>query len=202
MPKTKLGPFFDIGEAMDNASRKSYHLDPEMIDRLYARNYTVKDTGLPYRQINYLESQGIITSTRKDDTQWRRFSLKDLIFFGIVKELRCYSVSDKFLTNLHAAFFTIPVARMCDIVIFAAMAGEKIYLTFDKNGQVGFYNITMLQHQFKNEKSYINVTLNEIVSEMWELREGARLDYINEVQYHYEILRSLIRAALPLSSLR
>lgn len=189
MAYTKPKPIFNIGEAMENASKKSYHLDPQMIERLYEENYTVKDTGLPYRQINYLEAQGVIKSTRKDDTQWRRFHLKDLIFFGIIKELRFYSVSDEFLANLHAAFFSIPAARMCDIVIFAAMAGEKIHLTFKKDGQVGFYNITMLELEFRSEKSYIDVNLNEIVSEMWELREGAKLDYINEAQYLHDILR-------------
>lgn len=159
--------------------------------KLHEERFTAKDTDIPYRQINYLDERNLLAGERSDNAQWRRFSLKDLVYLKIVREIRQYGTSDEILSELHDAFYDKKSARMCDIAIFAAMSTDKIIITITSDGSVGFYDLTMKHLYQGGLRSRLEINLNQIVSDLWEKFENERLYYIDDAAYIAEVTKRL-----------
>lgn len=176
-------PFFCVGEAMNIVNKNCHHLSDEMLEKIQKRTFTVKDTGLTHRQINYLTSNGIMGDAREDELSWRRFNLKELVFLNIVAELRQYGTKDTILKSLHDAFFKDMCDRATDVMMFVALAGEKVYLTIEGGGSIGFYNITMHQLYHSKTPCHMNINFNEYVLKAWNMHEGDSAEYRDEIQH-------------------
>jgi DNA-binding transcriptional MerR regulator len=60
---------------------------------LNEKQFTVRDTQFSYRQVNHWETKGLFDSSRSDDSEWRRFSIVDLVWLNVVWYLRSFGVS-------------------------------------------------------------------------------------------------------------
>ncbi len=182
---------FNLDTALGSSGAVQHHVSSFMMKKLHEERFTTKDTDIPYRQINYLDEQNLLTGERSDSAQWRRFSLKDLIYLKIVKEVRQYGASDEILGELQKAFYDKKSARMCDIAIFLAMTPAKIIITITSDGAVRFYDLPMKHLHQIGQRSRIEINLNQIVTDLWDKFENERLYYIDETSYITEITKQM-----------
>lgn len=65
------------------------------------KQFTVKDGDITYRVINHWTAQGLLDDGREDSSNWRKLSLKDLLWLRILRELRRFGLP---LETLRIAF--------------------------------------------------------------------------------------------------
>ena len=62
-----------------------------IVDILNQKRFTVSDTDITYRQINYLDKDGLLgIDARKNGKGWRNFSIKEVIYLFLIIELKKY----------------------------------------------------------------------------------------------------------------
>ncbi|MBU0472084.1 MAG: MerR family transcriptional regulator, partial [Nanoarchaeota archaeon] len=68
---------------------KDFNTDP-VFNHAFEKKYFSKQSieGVSYRQINHWTEQGLIDDTRTKDSKWRKFSLIDLVWIHIIRELK------------------------------------------------------------------------------------------------------------------
>lgn len=146
--------------------------------KINEKRFRVADTSLSYRQVNHLDYTDILNDNRKNKNGWRKFSLKELIFFSIIKELRKYGFRDEQLKTLKDAFFGNKNKKLSDFAIGIVFTKLKITLIIDNENELGFYDDFGLKIFIGKEyKSYININLNEIVMEIWEKIGKKKIEY-------------------------
>ncbi len=74
-------------------------------DFINKKKFTVKDTPLSYRQVNTLDEDKLLTKDRENNSGWRKFSLKELIYFSVVYDLKKFGLSHEVLKDLSNSFF-------------------------------------------------------------------------------------------------
>ena len=116
-------------------SRSEDKLD---LDKLInEKSYTKAHTPLSYRQINTLSKDKLFPEERNQNKGWRKFSLKELIFFNIVAELKKYGLSHEILKNLSKSFFEESTA---EIAIKYVHSYIEVVLTIKSTGEVDYYD--------------------------------------------------------------
>lgn len=156
---------------------------------LNEKRFRVADTSLSYRQINSLDNNEVLKDERKKKEGWRKFSLKELIFFSIIKELRIYGIRDKQLENLRDAFFRPKYKKQADFAVMMTFIKLHIILAIDSESKVNFYDTASMELFLgKSFRSIIEINLNEIVMDLWEKIGGKRKEYKNNNEIMGEII--------------
>ena len=150
---------------------------------LNKRMFRVADTFLTYRQINFLATEGLLKDNRKEKSNWREFSLKELVYLSLVKELRAYGIANKQLTTLKEIFFSQRYASNVEENLLMALKGKKIVLVFKNKDKASFYNLPNYVVFCRKLKSHININLNEIIFEILDLLKKKRIDYKDELYF-------------------
>ncbi|HNV97466.1 MAG TPA: hypothetical protein PKL13_04165 [bacterium] len=170
-----------IGGAIDSI----YSLGPDNIKKLFEyfnrKRFRVADTNLTYRQINSLDNNNVLKNDRENERDWHKFSLKELIFFSVIKELRTYGLLDKQLIKLRKAFFDKDLSISSNFALIAILGKVKIILMLDNQMNVYFFDIPMFQALGRKYKSYININLNEVVGDVFEKIGKDRIEYKDEL---------------------
>jgi hypothetical protein len=133
-------------------------LSDDWIKLFNRREYTTDDTCLSYRQINILYSEGLVPDERKNKDGWRRFNLRELIYFSVVQELRGYGLKNENLKKLSYAFFgpskdecsRIPNSEIVDVPIGLSLLGIQMLLRVNSSFNVDFFD----------PESYLELSLN------------------------------------------
>jgi hypothetical protein len=142
------------------------------------KKFRVADTTLSYRQVNHLDNTNVLKDTRKDKKRWRKFSLKELIFLSIVKELRKYGFRDEQLKPLRNAFFGKKNNELSDFAIGIVFIKFQMSLIINNENKVFFFDDMGLRILLgKSQKSYLKINLNEVVNEIWEKIGKDRIEY-------------------------
>lgn len=145
-----------------------------------AKKFRVADTTLSYRQVNHLDNTDVLKDTRKDKKHWRKFSLKELIFLSIVKELRKYGFKEEQLKPLQIAFFSKKNKNdmLSDFAIGIVFIKLQISLIIDNQNRAFFFDDIGMELFFKKSyKSYLKINLNEIVNEIRAKIGKERIEY-------------------------
>lgn len=101
------------------------------------KSFTKAHTPLSYRQINTLSKDKLFPEERDTTKGWRKFSLKELVFFYIVFELKKYGLPHEILKNLSKSFFEEPTA---EVAIGYVLTYIEIVLTIKSDGTVDYYD--------------------------------------------------------------
>lgn len=173
--------FFMLGELHDNFLAQEVEKIQEARDLLNKKRFRVADTPLSYRQVNSLDANGILKDDRKDKKLWREFSLKELVYLSIIKELRTFGIIDEQLEKLKKSFFSKEYTFSSDECLLDILRGVKIVLVLGNDSSVAFYTTPSLNLFERDSKLLININLNEIVLEIWEKMSKKRVEYKNEL---------------------
>lgn len=159
----------------------------ELIQKLRERNFSNKDLGITYRELNNWSSKELLFE-KGEFGKWKKFSMVDLIWINIIKELRLYSLSlesiktvkDHFLYDLDVDYI---IENDNDDQIHEVMlevlknaSSEEMYNTILESQ---FY------HDFIHNKGYIKYIKELMESTVFEmcLMEAYFLKY----KYHIVI---------------
>lgn len=155
--------------------------------------FTVSDSPLSYRQINYLGNTEVLPEKRESTKEWRKFSLKEVIFLSLVKELRQYGFRESYLLELRKVFFEASKGVPADLAILAVLSGFGVYITISGEGEIYFYdmpNFTYLRD--RKQASYLFINLNKIIMPIWEKLGKKRVEYKDEDVLFSEIMEDLV----------
>lgn len=166
--------YFKAGEDYE----KSFVLRSKLFED---KKFRVSDTCLNYRKINSLDSSGLLDDSRSSKSDWRQFSLKELIYFLIIRELRIYGFRDAQLKVLRKVFFGGSYRNSEVRIAFeAVLAGIKVILVVNNKMGVNFYNIQMFKPFEQNTQSFVTLNFNEVVMGIMEKIGEERIEYKNE----------------------
>jgi len=155
--------------------------DPEKIEvyrkEINEKRFRVADTPLSYRQINYLDNADILKDSRKSEKEWRKFSLKEIVFFVLGQKLRKYGLSDDYLKKIGDGFFKKENSQQSDFVVIMTLSGLHIIITQEENGEV-YFNDAIADDFYNGKQSVlIKINLNEVVNDVLEKIRGKREEY-------------------------
>jgi len=170
-----------FGKSHDSFLMQDANGIEEARNLLNKKRFRVADTTLTYRQVNSLDTNKVLKDNREDNKNWRKFSLKELVYLSIVKELKEYGIINKQLENLKKAFFSKNYVFSTDESLLFILHGIKIIMTLDKDSSVSFYTIPSYNLFKRFSTSFININLNEIFLEIWERIGKRRIEYKNEL---------------------
>ena len=60
------------------------------IDSYTEKNFKASDTGQSYRTLNSWDNAGLLLNLPKDDNKWRKFSIVEILWIFIIKELNIF----------------------------------------------------------------------------------------------------------------
>lgn len=154
------------------------------------RCFRVSDTKLTYRQINSLESSGLLPASREDTKGWRDFSYRDMVFLKIIVECRKFGLENTQLVNLKNLFYKTKIKNINkkikssltvgDYCFYLAIANkQQIKIGISATGDVVFAERSepkFTRVESKSVNSYLSINFNHIVNELLEnvqLKDGA-----------------------------
>lgn len=59
--------------------------------------FTIKDIDVSYTELNYWDKKGLVPVNRETEAQWRKFNFFDIVWLGIVRELRKFGVKTEII---------------------------------------------------------------------------------------------------------
>lgn len=177
----KLNIFFQFGEIHDSYLMEGVEEIESARGLLNKKRFRVSDTNLTYRQVNSLDNNNMLKDERKENNGWRKFSLKEVIYLSVIKEVKNYGITNDQLENIKKSFFSKDYAFDTDECLLLILNGVKIIMVLDKDFCVSFYTIPSYFVYQKNSKSFININLNEVFLETWERIGKKRVEYKNEL---------------------
>lgn len=187
MIKSRLKIFSIYDKIIDSS-----HLQ-ESIALITKPIFTVSDSPLSYRQVNYLGKTEVLPEKRESKKEWRKFSLKEVIFLSIVKELRQYGFRESYLLELRKIFFEVAKGFEAEVAILAVLGGFGVYITIDGKGEIYFYDMPAFSHlRDKKQTSYFFLNLNEVILPIWEKVGKRRIEYKDEDALLSEIMEDLV----------
>lgn len=147
--------------------------------------FRVADTSLSYRQISYLDKDGLLgQDSREHGKGWRLFSLKEVIYLLLVVELKKYGYSQEKLQPIcHSLLLADknaqglgPNKHAFDEVIGLCLMGAEINIVANPDQPLTFFdppNYAIFGH---SGRSRVLITLNNIVNEGLKMLDKKPID--------------------------
>lgn len=133
------------------------------------KKYKVSDTNETYRVINSWSDSGLLLGENDRTNGWRKFSLTDMIWLQILKELRELGLSLDKLRELKSSIFKDNSNLLFQFFIAQAISKKDIVLIVTKNGDGSFIRETEY-HNFQIitqvPTTFIVMSLNKIYADV------------------------------------
>jgi hypothetical protein len=145
------------------------------------KKYKVSDTGETYRVINSWSESGLLLDELGRENGWRKFSLSDLLWLQILKELRGLGLGLDKLKELKGSIFKTYNGLLFDFFIAQTISKRDILLIIHPSG-FGALVRESEYHFFQNinpsPATHIIISLNKLYSDLINKPE---LKYKNEI---------------------
>lgn len=149
----------------------------ELSGYINKKRFRVADTPMSYRQVNELDKADLLDG-QPHNSGWREFSIKQIVYLQIVKELKGFGFPNRKLVRLWQIFFKEPERdsdwttppydkRMADVAIGCTYLKVEMSLLIDSEGGASFYDpgyFALKDELFQQRSSYINIRLNDMVN--------------------------------------
>lgn len=144
---------------------------------LSEKRFSSKELGESYRVINHWTDLGLLPDDRDDDAKWRKFSIVDIVWTLIIKELRQFGLPLDKIRKARSDLFEIPFASdwpefELEFHIFLTMIKRDVHLLVMPDGFA-----TLLSNQdaplqevlqnIKSANSMIVISLNKIMAKVF-----------------------------------
>lgn len=153
-------------------------------DFINQKTFRVASTPLSYRQVNSMDSDNLLPKDEDRKQGWRKFSIKEVVYFLIVQELKKFGFKHIQLKKLWSSFFrerdlkddfTAINKYDGEIAIGCVLCQTEITLRISSNGEVIFLDPVNYNLFPFNSEPYITIGLNSIVNKF--LKEIGFGDY-------------------------
>lgn len=149
----------------------------------------IKQT-LSYRTINSWDSAGMLITLPNRDSKWRKYSLVEIIWIYIIRELRSIGFSRKKILKLKDCIFpTLPNSDITDTrrfkqYVLSVVAKRDVYLIVKSDGEGDLaIDIELIETERKNPEfpnTYTMISINKLCAEF-----TGNKDYIKKNQFLY-----------------
>lgn len=144
---------------------------------LSEKRFSSKELGESYRVINHWTDLGLLPDDRDDDAKWRKFSIVDIVWTLIVKELRQFGLPLDKIRKARSDLFEVPFSSdwpefELEFHIFLTMIKRDVHLLVMPDGFA-----TLLSNQdaplqevlqnIKSTSSMIVISLNKIMAQIF-----------------------------------
>lgn len=133
------------------------------------KKYKVSDTNETYRVINSWSDSGLLLNENGRDNSWRKFSLTDMIWLQILKELRELGLGLDKLRNLKESLFKKESTLLFEFFIAQTISKKDIVLIITKNGDGSFIRESEY-HNFQiitpTPTTFIVVSMNKVYADV------------------------------------
>jgi DNA-binding transcriptional MerR regulator len=149
----------------------------ELSKKLNIQNRKLPEKEFSYRIINHWEENKLISSERHSEKGWRRYSIMDIVWLKIVKELRAFGYSLeqilKVKTILMSKSDTLTSGfPQLEYYVSLALINKPVYLLVYSNGTA--HAVTEREYQMNREystsSSHIQIKLNPIVQTLFPVK--------------------------------
>ena len=137
--------------------------------------YTTKKTGQTHRTINSWDTAGLLLALPNRNNKWRKFSLVEIIWIYIIRELRSIGFSKKKILTLKGLIFpTLPNSNVTETTrfkqyILSVVAKRDVYLIVKPDGEGDLaIDIELLETERKSKdfpKTYTVISINKLCAE-------------------------------------
>lgn len=144
---------------------------------LSEKRYSSKELGESYRVINHWTELGLLSDDRTNDTKWRKFSIVDIVWTLVVKELRFYGMSLDKIKKARNDLFEIPFSsdwpeHELEFHIFLTMIKRGVYLLVMPDGFATLVSdqdmpLREILQQNKATNSMLLISLNKLMSQIF-----------------------------------
>ena len=143
------------------------------IDFLKVRNMKILSKDFSYRVINHWEKNNLIDSKRIENKGWRKYSIIDIVWLYIIKELREFGVTHELLkkvrnsleANSNKNFEFLHLAYYVSL----AFVNIPVYILVFKNGET--YGMTEREYQMNKEygsnNNHIKLNIGKILQKIF-----------------------------------
>lgn len=155
------------------AERVEHTAVPEM---LTSKRFRISDTGESYRTINHWSEEGLLSEAGRKDKSWRSFSVMDLVWMALLRELRDFGFSLTKIKALKRRFFMsrpVPESNLTvtQYFVLAALFRTHVDVYVLKDGRAK-WTIRRTGKSFPPPyKSYLTVNINGIVQRIFDKSE-------------------------------
>lgn len=159
------------GTARDN----SYPDIDQMSSLLNQKEFSAKFiSGVTRRLISHWQAEGLLSDERTEEQTWRKFGLIDILWMGIIGELRELGLSNSKIKNVRNHLFeVVPLVNKQSLPLLEYSAIEAIsyaapsFIVVDKEGVTEIVNDTDYVEQLKSGSigHHIIISLNQAVDE-------------------------------------
>jgi DNA-binding transcriptional MerR regulator len=178
------GVEFDLGYADFHASENNLGL----IRKLNHKNRQLPSREFTYRIINHWEANKLLTSSRRNNTGWRKYSVMDMVWVYIIKELRLFGFSLEQIVKVKKNLTEKKdrpesVFPVLEYYISLCLYNKPAYLLIFPHGEV--HALSEKEYQLNRElnsaPTYIVIKLNSIIQKIMtgaNLKPNYKQDYI------------------------
>jgi len=145
------------------------------------KRFRVSDTSMTYRQITYLDKDGLLgVDARANGKGWRLFSIKETVFLSLVVELKKYGFTQEQIKPLRHTLIIagkdeVPNKFVFDELIGLCMSGMEINVVAYSDGQILFFDpiFYSLNREgilnISDNTSFVLIRLNDLVNKAMEM---------------------------------
>jgi len=131
--------------------------------------FRVSDSSLTYRQLNNLEKSGLFESTRKENSDWRKMSFREIVYMLLVAELRKYGLKNNQLFGLKDIF--LERHDVANLVLGVTCVQVQMILAIDYTGECGIFDPHFFLLMQTGQRSQIVLTVNDFVNQVLKKME-------------------------------
>ena len=180
----KLNKFILHGEWFENTlldwSEPESDVLKQFQQTLRLKRYRASDTDINYRTINHWEEMGLLFDDKEREDGWRKFTIVEVLWLHIIKELRDYGVSIETIQKVKDAI-TFPSKKepflLLEMYISAFAKNKDAFLIVAKDGLsgVGIAEEIEITQQFQPfPKSYITISINALFEKIHTGKETTK----------------------------
>lgn len=139
------------------------------------KKFTVKDSDITYRVINHWTEKGLLNDARADGSLgWRKFSLKDLLWLRILRELREFGLPLDKLKKTHRTLVQKNPEPVLEVAIGMCLKRYPVFLVVMNDGQADIANQPSIEFtdELHGYRPFIRINLNTIFREIMGDRTG------------------------------
>lgn len=70
-------------------------------------NFTIKDIGISYTELNYWDKKQLLPIVRESENSWRKFNFFDIVWLGIIRELRAFGISTSLIREYKESAYAL-----------------------------------------------------------------------------------------------
>jgi len=140
-----------------------------MTTTLNNKDRKISNYDFTYRIINHWEKNGLINSNRENNKGWRRYSIMNMVWLFIIKELRSFGVSldqilavKAHLTEDSTEYSDFP---QLEYYVSLTLVNKPVFLLIFPNGEAHCLSEKeyQLNREFSSQNNHIQINLNNIV---------------------------------------